>query len=1499
MVMWLDYTMGDVHVFTGSNGRNRLRSVCLLALFCVSPSAFAVDVLNETFNDSAKFTTSSGLFSDGAFDYLGLSDGLSGDFGAGSIPSGLKGYGGFTGSFLSGMDLDGEGAALPVVIEWNGLNINGLQNLEFSGDFAEFFDAPGDIDFDDFILVEARIDGGAYIKLIEFRLDELEPDNFNGIFSEDTDGDGRGDGAALGSMATNFAKPISGSGTTLDLRLTVRLNAGDEDFGVDNFRVVGVEAGADPLIENFDNDSQFSVSSIGFFSDGDFDFLGIANGAGGDDFGGGTSPVGLKGYNSFVGGFLTGMDLDGEGAALPIEITWSGLNISGLANLEFSGDFAEFFDAPGDIDFDDFIRVEASIDGGAYMTVVEFRLDEAESDNFNGVFREDTNLDGRGEGTLLSGVPTTVTKLIPGSGSSMKLRLVVRLNAGDEDFAVDNFRVTGVRAGAAPLDERFDDTSNFAVSSIGFFSDGGFDYLGLSNGAGAGDFGGGMFPLGIKGYTGFTGSFLTGMDLDGEGANLPIEITWTGLNIAGLTDLVFSGDFAEFFDSPGDIDFDDFIRVEASIDGGAYVPVVEFRLDENEPDNFNGIFREDTDGDGRGDGVALGNSAQRFTKAIGGSGSSMDLRLIVRLNAGDEDFGVDNFLIEGNGGGEPPDPEPQPQLILNEILADPAGDLSGDANGDGVRDAVGDEFVELINTSGADLDIGGWQLLDGAGIRHTFPAGTVLADQCGIVVFGGGDPSGSFGGTLVQTASTGALGLNNSGDQVTVLDATAQMVIDFTYGAEGGGDRSLTRDPDITGGFIQHPSALQSPGLRNTLDTFSGCPEVAVTTLIHAIQGSGAATPLLGQTLNISAIVTQVEPGLSGFYVQEEDADADADPATSEGIFIFAPGAGVAQGDLVEITGTANEFFDLTQLNMVSDVTVVSSGNVLPTASILNLPVSDVGDFEAVEGMRVNLPQQLVVTDTFNLARFGEFDLAVSRLFNPTHLAAPGVDAGVVADLNDRSRIRVDDGFTAQNLDPTVHPAGGLSAANTVRAGDSVSGLSGVMTYSFSAYEVLPVAPVSFNQDNPRPVAPQDPGGSLKVATANLLNYFVTLDDGLSPGCGPTQALGCRGADSVEEFQRQSAKLVAALNGLDADIVGLVEIENCPAMVLSKLVNALNAAAGAGTWGFVDTGPIGDDAIRVGYIYKTATVAPTGPFAILTDPIIIPTKNRVPLAQTFTELASGESLTLAVNHFKSKGSACDVAATAFELNDPDVGDGQGNCNLTRTQAAQALATWLATDPTGSGDPDFMILGDLNAYAMEDPITTLQAAGYTDLTNAFLGAGAYSFSFGGEFGYLDYALSSATLTPQVTGLVEWHINADEVRALDYNTEFKSAGQVVSFFDPGPYRSSDHDPLIVGLNLSSPISLEPISDLSVRTKATKVQLNWSPVAGAVAYNIYRQAGSGSFDLIAGNYQNDTVVYLDTIASGTTYTYYVEWVDASGNVSEASNQVTAAVTARRSRR
>ena len=628
-------------------------------------------------------------------------------------------------------------------------------------------------------------------------------------------------------------------------------------------------------------------------------------------------------------------------------------------------------------------------------------------------------------------------------------------------------------------------------------------------------------------------------------------------------------------------------------------------------------------------------------------------------------------------------------------------------------------------------------------------------------------------------------------------------------------------------------------------------PPVAAATTpdllsISEVQGTGATVAIAGP-VTVEATVTSLfehDDLVSGFFLQEEDADRDGDPATSEGIYVYCSSvcpAGLAVGDMVTVVGVAGEFGGASQVDAsAGSVTILSSGNNLPTATTLSLPAPGStraeGTFEHVEGMLVMFSEKLVVSEYYWLARYGQLVLTTgSRPYQFTHRHMPSA-AGYAAFLTDLAtrRIILDDGNGDQNEainppqgedEPYPYPGGGLSNTNRFRGGDSIRDLGGVMHWALDAWRILPVPErfdYTFTADNPRPAAPADVGGRLKVAAFNVLNYFTTIDDG-TPGCGPDGGLGCRGADSAAELGRQRDKIVAAMAAIGAQVFGVVEIENNDSASLVDLVAGLNSAAGPDTYAYVDTGTIGSDVIKVGLIYQPRWVRPVGSHAIVdssVDADFVDAKNRPGLIQTFEEVATGERFTVAVNHLKSKGSGCD------ELGDPDLRDGQGNCNRTRTAAAEALARYLATDPTSGGDPDILIIGDLNAYAREDPIRALESAGYTDLLRRFVGTDAYGYLFDGQLGYLDYALASPSLLRQVTGATGWYINADEPPLFDYSDDVHDPGErgferkstALPIYEANAYRSSDHDPVILGLELGksptvdrpTPAGVAPVVD-----------------------------------------------------------------------------------------
>jgi predicted extracellular nuclease len=608
-------------------------------------------------------------------------------------------------------------------------------------------------------------------------------------------------------------------------------------------------------------------------------------------------------------------------------------------------------------------------------------------------------------------------------------------------------------------------------------------------------------------------------------------------------------------------------------------------------------------------------------------------------------------------------------------------------------------------------------------------------------------------------------------------------------------------------------------------------------TPIYSIQGSGSSAAITGNITTEGVVVGDFQGpaavGMQGFYLQ--DAIGDGDPTTSDGIFVFTDSAdSVAAGDVVRVTGYARERFNMTAINAtnsnttpVTNIVTCGTGASLVPVDV-TLPVASATFLERYEGMFVNLPQALVISEYFNYDQFGEIVLAnplnaEDRPYTPTSVVEPGPDAIARATANLRSRIILDDAVGQSNPPSLRHPNGDpFSLTNRFRGGDTVTNARGVLSFDFSNYRIMPTGPATYAAVNPRPTAPDPVGGTIRASAMNTLNFFLTLDttasDSGSGPCGGNANLDCRGADSDQplEFTRQRDKLLQALVGLDADIIGLNEIENTPGVSPlgdpdRGVVAGLNAILGADTYAFIDTGVIGTDAIRVGLIYKPAKVTPIGSFQILTtsvDPRFIDTKSRPVLAQTFEDNATGGRFTVAVNHLKSKGSACG------DVGDLDAGDGQGNCNGTRTLAAQALVDWLATDPTGAGDPDFLILGDLNSYAQEDPIDAIKAGSddtvgtaddFTNLIATYQGTFAHSYVFDGQAGYLDHALASAGLLAQVTGAADWHIDSDEPDVVDYDTTFKPTTQE-ALYEPNAYRASDHDPVVVGLNLNAAPTVE---------------------------------------------------------------------------------------------
>ena len=891
--------------------------------------------------------------------------------------------------------------------------------------------------------------------------------------------------------------------------------------------------------------------------------------------------------------------------------------------------------------------------------------------------------------------------------------------------------------------------------------------------------------------------------------------------------------------------------------------------------------------------------------------SHLRLRLLTAAAALVALTGAGNALAAGGG------------LVISQVYG--AGGNSGAT--------YSSDYIELYNPSSVDVPLTGLSLqyASALGTGNFGSSSTQLTELSGTIQAGKyflvGEASGGTAGLPIPTADltdpTPIL-MSATAGKVALVTGTATLACNG--GSTPCGGSALARIVDLVGygnaNFFEGAgptptlsattAALRKDGGAvdmndNSADFVVGTPNPrngnvvppppptpfgacgdGAETAIHTIQGASFTTPDAGLVRVIEGVVIgdfDGTGGLGGYFVQEEDADADSDPLTSEGIFVASTSTSVA-GEIVRLRGTVSESFGLTQLGSI-DQAATCAGTAAVSASAASLPVSTFIGLEQFEGMLTSFEQDLTATETFTLGRFGEVSLSSGgRLYNPTQVVAPGAAAIALQDQNNRNRIQLDDNSGVQN--PTTVPYLGLD--DTLRIGDTVTGLTGVLSFGFGLYRLqpTPVAAVSFARTNPRPAGPPNVGGSLRVAGANVLNYFTTLDaqDG---GCGPTGALDCRGANTVAEFDRQRTKIVAGLKGLNADIVGLTELENNATDVpIADLVAGLNAATAAGTYAYLPTGPIGTDAIRVGIIYKPAAVTPVGAYAILNatvDPEFNDLRNRPALAQTFKENGTDDVLTIAVNHLKSKGSACSP-------DDPDTGDGQGNCNVTRTRAANALVEWLATDPTGSGSTDNLIVGDLNSYAKEDPIRAIETAGYTNLVGEFVGENAYSFVFQGQSGTLDYALASPSLADRVTGADEYHINADEPVFLDYNTEFNPP----TAYKPNGFRAADHDPVLTGVCETTPPALSvelsrttlgPPNHRYVTVHATVTASDKTPPNVALVSVTSDEPDNGEDD---GNTTNDVVIVdQDTfdlraersgVGDGRVYTITYRATDACGN-------------------
>ncbi|HYG07587.1 MAG TPA: ExeM/NucH family extracellular endonuclease [Stenotrophomonas sp.] len=544
---------------------------------------------------------------------------------------------------------------------------------------------------------------------------------------------------------------------------------------------------------------------------------------------------------------------------------------------------------------------------------------------------------------------------------------------------------------------------------------------------------------------------------------------------------------------------------------------------------------------------------------------------------------------------------------------------------------------------------------------------------------------------------------------------------------------------------------------------------------IGAVQGDAGRSAFAGSQVTIEGVVTaDWRDSLGGFFIQDA---GDGDDSTSDALFVQAADAAqVAVGDRLRVSGQVLEAAAGAQASLTTlkadRIDTLARAQPLPLREIAAAPA----DWRALEGERVRITAPLTLSGSDGLERNGELVASFEgRLWQPSEVAVPGSAAYAQVERdNARRRLLLDDGSSKRNPDSVAY----LPAAALLRTGTQLGAVEGIVDRRYDgSWRLQLTAPLQLSAAQ-RPAPPQVPG-ALRVAAFNLENFFN--GDGQGGGF-PT----LRGARTQAEFQAQLAKLVATIRPLQADVAALMELENDgygKASAIATLVAALNGEQGAaGDWRYVDAGQgPGSNPIRVGLIYRASRVEAVGKPAVLEGGPFVD-HSRVPLAQAFRSRAGGKPFVVVANHFKSKG--CSEASGA----DADQHDGQACWNATRVETARKLDDWLRTDPTGIGNQRALLLGDFNAYAQEAPLRELRARGWQD---AFVVAGVeqpYSYVYNGQTGRLDHALLSPSLAPALRGAAEWHINADEQDALGYRERNVE----------GPWRSSDHDPLLLGLD-----------------------------------------------------------------------------------------------------
>ncbi|MDK8898795.1 ExeM/NucH family extracellular endonuclease [Corynebacterium sp. MSK004] len=765
--------------------------------------------------------------------------------------------------------------------------------------------------------------------------------------------------------------------------------------------------------------------------------------------------------------------------------------------------------------------------------------------------------------------------------------------------------------------------------------------------------------------------------------------------------------------------------------------------------------------------------------------------------------------------------------------------------------AFTNDFIELYNPTSADLDLTGWSVeylsaSGNSGGKHEL-SGSLPAGGYFLIQEGGGDT----GEPLPSPDAEGNLNLSGSKGSVKLYDASGAEVDIVGYGeasiSEGSPaqalDNSTSAQRDAEGSDTDDNAADFSAAAPTPKSAGGAAPqpdptpaEPGSTVTIPEIQGTGAESPLKGQNVTTQGVVTAVwqgEKSLNGFTIQTPGTGQTAPTEASEAVFVYTGGTGFypAIGDSVEVTGTVDEYFGQTQIALSAGSTLDDALPAVTPLAIDALPEGD-EEREKLESMLLK-PGVHTVTDNYGLNRYGELGLApgTEALRQPTDIVSPGTqEQKDMEAANAAKYVILDDGSTrdfsrdgASTKLPYIMQNG--SEVKTIRTTNQVefadSGV--ILGYGHEQWRFQPTAMITGDSaaadlpitwDPARPEAPQV-DGDYTVAAFNVLNFFINLgeDNGAKAykdrfGNGVGSDSGTfRGAWSESAFNDQKGKILTALEGLDADVIGLSEIENAANTVggsyddaVKYLVGELNSRAGSEKWDYVKApanASADTDVIRTAIIYKKDRVKPVGEATLLEDARFKGTA-RTPLAAEFQPVSDRcavegpDSFVVVTNHFKSKGSVAN--------GDADTGDGQGDNPNVRNAHAQAVLDGLAKQPQWQKKATF-VMGDLNTYSKEDAISVFRNAGYTipveELNAQEDWQNVASYQFSGRLGSLDHILANEHVDAQAAQT--WNINSDEPIAMEYSRRNYTGGDV--FEADNPYRSSDHDPVKVGFNLAT--------------------------------------------------------------------------------------------------